>query len=108
MNFAENYTVTFQDEIQSAHWKQREISTYSVSTVLISYRESLLSKVIVSDCRDHDKKSVAAFTAVLRDDQQDTANSNKSEFGRMVPAANLKTDSCSVPSANCKTATVLQ
>ena len=62
MDFAENYTVTFQDEIQSAHWKQRQISTY---TVLIWYRESLLSKVILSDCRDHDKKSVAAFTAAL-------------------------------------------
>ena len=29
MDFAENYTVTFQDEIQSAHWRQRQLSVYT-------------------------------------------------------------------------------
>jgi len=64
MDFAENYTVSFQDEIQSAHWQQRQVSLY---TVMVWHRETVISKVIVSDCRDHDKKAVAAFTSNIFD-----------------------------------------
>ena len=45
-DFAENYTVTFQDEIQSAHWRQRQLSVY---TVMVCYRSTVIFKVIVSD-----------------------------------------------------------
>lgn len=60
MDFAENYTVSHQDEIQSAHWKQRQITVY---TVMLYHRHTIISRVIASDCRDHEKRSVAAFTA---------------------------------------------
>lgn len=60
MDFAENYTVTFQDEIQSAHWRQRQVTVY---TVMIYHRNTTVSRIIVSDCRDHDKRSVAAYTS---------------------------------------------
>ena len=62
MDFVENYAVSFQDEIQSAHWRQRQVSLY---TVMVWHRETVISKVIVSDCRDHDKKAVAAFTCTV-------------------------------------------
>jgi len=60
MNFAENYTELFQDEIQSVHWKQRQITVY---TVMLYHQDKVISRVIVSDCRDHEKQSVDAFTA---------------------------------------------
>ena len=64
MDFAENYTVTYQDEIQSAHWRQRQITVY---TVMLYHRNKVISRVIVTDCRDHQKRSVAAFTASVID-----------------------------------------
>lgn len=54
MDFAENYTATFQDEIQSAHWKQKQITIY---TVMIWARDVIKSSVVLSDVKDHEKKS---------------------------------------------------
>ena len=59
MDFAENYTCTFQDEIQTAHWHQKQITVY---TVMVYHREQTQSYIIVSDVRDHEKRSVAAYT----------------------------------------------
>jgi len=60
MDFAENYSVTFQDEIQSAHWKQRQITVY---TVMIYHRDNVISSVIVYDSGEHEKRAVTAYTA---------------------------------------------
>ena len=62
MDFAENYTATFQDEIQSVHWKQKQITKY---TIMIWHRSEINSKIFVSNCRDHEKHSVAAYTAKI-------------------------------------------
>ena len=59
MDFSENYTCTWQDEIQSAHWRQRQVTVY---TVMIYHRLQILSYVIVSDYLEHEKRAVAAFT----------------------------------------------
>lgn len=64
MDFAENYTISFQDEIQSAHWGQHQVSLY---TVMIWHRQTVISYVIVSDCREHEKRSVVTYTAAAMD-----------------------------------------
>ncbi|XP_041379147.1 uncharacterized protein LOC121391661 [Gigantopelta aegis] len=64
MDFAENFTCTWQDEIQSAHWKQRQVTVY---TVMVYHRGQNLSYVIVSDYREHEKSAVTAFTSQIMD-----------------------------------------
>ena len=59
MDFAENYSIKYQDEVQSAHWHQRSITVY---TVMLYFRNETVSWVIVSDSNQHDKQAVAAFT----------------------------------------------
>ena len=60
MDFAENFTCVWQDEIQSAHWRQKQVTVY---TVMVYFQQRTLSWVIVSDCRDHEKNAVAAYTS---------------------------------------------
>lgn len=62
MDFAENYSCLFQDEIQSAHWHQNQVTLY---TVIAYHRDEKLSIVIASDTREHEKKSVTAFTTTV-------------------------------------------
>ena len=59
MDFAENATCMIQDEIQSAHWKQRHVSLY---TVMWYYRGAKYSMLILSDSLDHEKRCVSSFT----------------------------------------------
>ena len=59
MDFAENFTCQSQDEIQSAHWNQNQITLF---TVMVYHRGENLSLVIVSDYRAHEKCAVTAFT----------------------------------------------
>ncbi|ESO88891.1 hypothetical protein LOTGIDRAFT_165309 [Lottia gigantea] len=53
-----------KDEIQSAHWKQRQVTIY---TIMITYRNKKLSYVIISDFLSHEKTAVAAFTSTILD-----------------------------------------
>lgn len=64
MDFAENFTCLWQNEIQSAHWRQRQVSVY---TVMVYHREYTWSCVIVSDYREHEKCAVSAFTSQILD-----------------------------------------
>ena len=65
MDFAENATCVMQDEIQSAHWKQKHISMY---TVMWYHRNHTVSIVILSDSTDHEKRTVSAHTyEILKD-----------------------------------------
>ena len=59
MDFAENYTCLWQNEIQSAHWRQKQVSIY---TVMVYHREHTMSCVIVIDCLEHEKHAVSAYT----------------------------------------------
>jgi hypothetical protein len=58
VDFAENYTALFQDEVQSAHWRQRQISIFTIK--IYSYNITV-SRIIASDCRDHEKVAISAF-----------------------------------------------
>ena len=57
MDFAENYTCVYQDEVQSAHWRQTQVTIFTVMIYLCGSHPL----VIVTDCRDHDKRAVTAF-----------------------------------------------
>ena len=58
MDFAENYTCVAQDEIQSAHWNQSQVTLFTTVTWL---KGEVMSKVIVSDCMQHTKTTVMVF-----------------------------------------------
>ena len=56
MDFAENYTCVYQDEVQSAHWRQTQVTIFTVMIYLCGSHQ-----LGIVDCRDHDKKAVTAF-----------------------------------------------
>lgn len=71
IDFSENFTFKYQDEIQSAHWASRSCTVYCA---VIYYRETpsdevkVASYACISDYMMHDKYSVVVFNdAVLRD-----------------------------------------
>ena len=61
VDFAENYSCKYQNEIQSAHWTNKMVSIF---TAVVWYRQQqdgdIITKsfALVSDCTDHDKYSV--------------------------------------------------
>lgn len=59
IDFAENYTCSFQDEIQSAHWNQGQVTVF---TCCVWFAPNVVtSYVVISDCTDHNKDTAAAF-----------------------------------------------
>ena len=58
VDFSENYTCVFQDEIQSAHWKQAQVSLF---TAALWYSGSLHPIVVASDNLNHTKDTVIAY-----------------------------------------------
>ena len=58
MDFAENYTCTAQDEIQSAHWNQNQVTLFTTVTWM---KGKVVSKVVVSDFMQHTKTAVVVF-----------------------------------------------
>ena len=58
MDFAENYTCTAQDQIQSAHWNQNQVTLFTTVTWV---KGKVVSKVVVSDCMQHTKTAVVVF-----------------------------------------------
>ena len=59
MDFAENYACIGQDEVQSAHWNQNQVTLFT--TVITWFKGEVMSKVIVSNCMQHTKSSVMVF-----------------------------------------------
>ena len=59
MDLSENYTCIAQDEIQSAHWNQGQITLY---TSVSWFRDQILSHVVVSDFMQHNKTSAVIFS----------------------------------------------
>jgi hypothetical protein len=53
-----NYTCMFQDEIQSAHWKQDQVSLF---TAAICFDGKLHPTVIASDDLNHGKETVVSY-----------------------------------------------
>ena len=65
VDFSENYTCQHQDEIQSAHWQQSQVSLF---TAAVWYNGELHSKVITSDNLTHSKDTVIAYVDTLLED----------------------------------------
>lgn len=59
MDFSENYTCVAQDEVQSAHWNQGQVTLY---TSVSWFRDEIISHVVVSDYMHHNKTSAVIFT----------------------------------------------
>ena len=62
IDFAENYSTIWQDEIQSAHWKKKQV-TLLTSVYWSGYKTT--SSVVVSDDLTHTKNSVITFVDTL-------------------------------------------
>ena len=58
VDFSENYTCVSQDEIQSAHWQQNQITLF---TAALWYSGILHPYTLVSDNTDHSKDTIIAY-----------------------------------------------
>ena len=68
VDFAENYTCKHQDEVQSAHWHQQQITLFTVAVWTNNGSETTCkSHVIVTDELSHEKKSVAVMMSHIID-----------------------------------------
>ena len=66
MDYAENYSCRAQDEVQTAHWNQEQVTLY---TSVTWFRDHICSHVIVSDSQSHNKSTVVPFTHKLLDEK---------------------------------------
>ncbi|XP_033095864.1 uncharacterized protein LOC117100325 [Anneissia japonica] len=65
VDFAENFAIVHQDEIQSAHWSHKQITLF---TCCAHVGDGVQSYVIVSDEMNHGKYEVAEFLdCIIRD-----------------------------------------
>jgi hypothetical protein len=58
IDFAENYTTQWQDEVQSAHWCKTQVA---IMTAVHWHGNDIKSAVVVSDDTDHTKDSIVVF-----------------------------------------------
>ena len=58
VDFAENYTCAAQNEVQSAYWKQNQITLF---TSVMWFRENTQCEFILSDHLKHDKTPTVVF-----------------------------------------------
>ena len=59
MDFAENFTCNYQDEVASAHWRSTSVTIYKT---MLWFRENSVPMVIVSDNKDHNKNTVVPYS----------------------------------------------
>ena len=59
MDFSENFTCLYQDEVASAHWKTKSLTLF---TVMIWFREHTKTMVLISDSNVHDKTTVVPYS----------------------------------------------
>lgn len=62
VDFSENYSTKYQDEIQSTHWNQAGITVFTAVTWVGTTHQSY---ALISDYLSHDKFAVARFLNVL-------------------------------------------
>ena len=58
VDFSENYTCVWQDEIQSAHWNQSQVTLFTVATW---HTGEIHSSCFVSDNLTHSKETLVAY-----------------------------------------------
>jgi len=63
VDFAENYSCQYQDEIQAAHWCQEQVTLFTVAIWAKDPNDETIcsTHVIVSDDHSHEKRSIAVF-----------------------------------------------
>jgi hypothetical protein len=62
IDFSENYCCDFQNEVQSAYYQKKQVSVF---TCCIWQGEKKRNVVLLSDCMEHNKKSVSVFMTEL-------------------------------------------
>ena len=68
VDFAENYTCRYQDEVQSAHWCQQQVTLFTVAIWINDGSKTTCDcRVIVTDELSHDKKPVAVMVSHVND-----------------------------------------
>jgi len=72
VDFSENYSCMSQDEVQSAHWNQRQVSLF---TAALWHSGFLHSRVIASDNLVHSKDTILAYLDMLLDELPDSVRS---------------------------------
>lgn len=63
MDFAENYALVSQDEVQSAHWSHAQVTIFTCCVWL--QNQKVLSYAVISDDRTHSKFSVWTFMSTI-------------------------------------------
>ena len=64
MDFSENLSCIYQDEVSGAHWKTKSVTLY---TVMTWFREHRISNVLLSDSSNHNKTTVVPYTIHVLD-----------------------------------------
>ena len=64
IDYSENYTCAAQDEVQSAHWSQSQITLFT-ACLWTTDSESPKSIVVVSDNRHHGKETAIAYLYIV-------------------------------------------
>ena len=77
MDFSENFSCNYQDEVSSAHWKTTSVTLF---TVMIWFREYKISMVLLSDNNVHDKTTVVPYTLHVFNHVKETFGSDVSEL----------------------------
>ena len=62
IDFSENLSYIYQDEVSSTPWKTNSVTLY---TDMIWFRDQSISMVLLSDNNDHDKATVLPYTAYV-------------------------------------------
>lgn len=65
MDFAENFVCEAQDEVQPAHWNQRQLSLF---TTAFYHNEQFQAKVFVSNSLSHTKETIIPYLVKLLSD----------------------------------------
>ena len=58
MNFSDNLSCVYQDEVSSAHWKTNSVTLH---TVMVWFRGQSIPMVLLSDNNDYDKTMVVPY-----------------------------------------------
>ena len=82
MDFSENFSCVYQDEVSSTHWKTNSVTLY---TITIWFRYQSISMALLSDNNNHDKTMVVPYTAYV-------LNYIKEHFGDNVHDHEIWTD----------------
>ncbi|GBO23484.1 hypothetical protein AVEN_155726-1 [Araneus ventricosus] len=85
IDFSENYTCVFQDEIQSAHWQQHQVSIF---TAALYYSGFIDPVALVSDCLNQAKEAVICYISYLLDNIP--SNIQQVEIGSDGPSSQFK------------------